>query len=120
MLVNPWKAMISKKIMLKIKTQDKIYGCNICGISFMYEEGCTICHIQFQDLKSLNNVFFKHKLELVKCEVFKKYFKAEDHLSSHGTRTYKKCHLCGKMFKNNSILTNHFTLSHCTIGSLLL
>ena len=107
MLVNPWEAMRSKEVMLKIKTQYKIYGCNICGISFMYEGQfvlnihiyCTICHIQFHDLKSLNHFFFKHKSELFKCEVYEKYFKAEDYLASHGTRTYNKCHLCGKMFK---------------------
>ena len=47
----------------------KEYVCNICGISFVYEDvsnihkDCTICNIQFNDLKSLNQHFFvKHKL----------------------------------------------------------
>ena len=26
--MNTWEAMRSKEVMLKIKTQDKIYGCN--------------------------------------------------------------------------------------------
>ena len=57
----------------------KVEICNICGISFIYEEGifdnvsyihnnCTICNSQFNDLKSLNHFLFvlKHKFEFFK------------------------------------------------------
>ena len=54
-------------------------------------------------------IFFEHRSELFKCE---KYFKSEDYLASHGTSIYYNCHLCGKKFKTNNILTKHFTLSH--------
>ena len=57
MLVNPGKAMRSNKVMLKIKTQDMIYGCNICGISFMYEEGIFVSNIVCNGVLGPNNRF---------------------------------------------------------------
>ena len=112
MLVNPWKAMRWKKVMLKIK--DKIYGCTIFGISFIHEKGLFVSNILL--LHNLSHSVpvseVKHKSEFFKCEVCEKYFKSEDYLANHGTRIYNKCHLCGKMFKNTNIITKHFTLNH--------
>ena len=74
----------------------KAYVCSICGIYSMYKEdifdhvsnvhlNCTICNIQFNDLKSqIHNYFVKHKLELF-CE---NKLKSEDHFASHGTTNH--------------------------------
>ena len=36
------------------------------------------------------------------------FFKTEDNLAIHDTTNHNKCHICGKIFKNNIILTQHF------------
>ena len=100
----------------------KIYLCNICFNSFMYEEGIfdhvsniyifrTICNIQFNDLKSRNQHFIvKHKLKLFKCEVCENYFNTEDNLASPKTKIHNKC--CGKIFKNIKWPVQHTWILH--------
>ena len=80
----------------------KLYICNICGNSFMYEEGLfdhvsnnlknnTISNIQLNDLNSLNQQFFvKHWLKLFKCEICEKYIKTEVYLASLETTINNK------------------------------
>ena len=44
----------------------------------------------------------------VKCKVCENYFKTKDNLAGHGSKIQNKCLICGKIFMNNVIFTEHF------------
>ena len=61
-----------KKTKVENKNTGKVYVCNNCENAFMYEEGlldhfsnihndCTICNVQFNDIKPLSYQFFVEK-----------------------------------------------------------
>ena len=55
-----------------------------------------------------NHFSVKQKLEISKCEIRENSFKTKDYPAIQGTTIHNKCHICGKVFKNNNTLTKHF------------